>query len=211
MNSKMSTKQWLRALAPFMLAAASATPALPVWADPVAKPPQIFPAEVVGLSGTSNLYVADAQGVIHFAGDPSALAGKALDWNARADITPDQVAALPLGAPYLSMSLVQIGADIYLPQPNPAFSAMGPMLFRVQSPQDLSMLGITPANYGQYVLDLGTWQQRYHLSLEQVQFGGDFALVPPPPAPAPETLPNSDNPADNGSTSDTNSNSGDIQ
>ena len=121
----------------------------------------------------------------HFAGDPTALADRPVDWQTRADIAPDQMELLPLGAPYLSMALVQIGSDIYLPQWDPALHPTAPTLQRIQSPHDLSMLGIDASNYGQYILDRQTWEQRYNISLARVEFAGDFQLVPAPPAPAP--------------------------
>jgi hypothetical protein len=112
-----------------------------------------------------------------------------VNWNERTDITPDQVELLPLGAPYLSMALVQIGHDIYLPQWNRTFHPTMPTLQRVQSPHDLAMLGIDASNYGQYVLDSRTWEQRYNLSIARVEFAGDFQLVPAPPAPEPTPEP----------------------
>src|SRR5918992_1244573 len=69
------------------------------------------------------------------------------------------LAALPKGAPYLTAELVKIGDAIYVPR----FAADGttPTLLRVQSPADLTLLGVTDANYGQLVLDPAAWQQRY--------------------------------------------------
>src|SRR5213592_1817681 len=60
---------------------------------------------VVVLAGTANLWVADDQGVLHFAGDPRALAGRAVDWSTRIELTPAQLAALPRGDPWLSAAL----------------------------------------------------------------------------------------------------------
>jgi hypothetical protein len=184
----MATRKWLRALAPLALAASVASVS-PAWADSSTKPLQLVPAEVVAVSGTPNLYLADAQGMAHFTSDPIALADQTVNWNERTDITPDQVELLPLGAPYLSMALVQIGHDIYLPQWNPTFHPTMPTLQRVQSPHDLAMLGIDASNYGQYVLDSRTWEQRYNLSIARVEFAGDFQLVPAPPAPEPTPEP----------------------
>jgi hypothetical protein len=188
-------KQWLVSFSSLTIAGSLvlATPALA--APPLA---HLVPGQVVAVTGTPNLWVADSGGAIHFASDPRALAGHDVDWNGQIALPADEFPSQGIGAPWLSTALVKIGDSIFLPQFEATTSA--PTLRRIQSPEDLAQLGITAGNYGQYVLDLGTWQQRYHFSLAQVQFDGDFALTPAPaPAPAPET--SSDNPSDSGSGS----------
>jgi len=193
-NVKSMNRKWLVSLAPLALAV-SALSAAPALAAP--PPVQLVPGEVVASAGTPNLWVTDGQGVVHFASDTRALAGQAVNWSDQLNVTADQLASLPVGAPWLSAPLVQIGNSIYLPQWQGSASA--PALYRIQSPEDLAQLGINAANYGQDVLDLQTWQQRTNLSLDQVEFAGDFNLTPAPQltAAAPET--SSDNPSDNGS------------
>jgi hypothetical protein len=125
------------------------------------------PGEVLRLQGTDHLWVIDPQGVAHLASGPAALAGKAVDWSVVTDASVTALRALPQGAPYLSADLVKVGDSIYIPQLHTDGTA--PTLLRVQSLDDLALFGVTDANYGQLVLDAGTWQQRY---------GVDPALLP---------------------------------
>src|SRR5215213_5047301 len=71
--------------------------------------PPIQPGEVISLLGNRNeLWIADDQGSLHFAGDTRALTGKAVDWSYRLLITPEAVRQLPRGEPWLSTALVVI-------------------------------------------------------------------------------------------------------
>jgi hypothetical protein len=50
---------------------------------------------VLRLAGTPHLWVADEQGVLHWAGDTRALSGKVIDWSIRsAGSVPDKPAAI---------------------------------------------------------------------------------------------------------------------
>jgi hypothetical protein len=152
--------------------------------------PHVVPGEVVTVTGTPNLWITDSQGIIHFASDPRALADRSVDWSNQADLSDDLVAALPHGDPWLSAALVKIGDSIYLPQWDANASA--PTLRHIQSPDDLAQLGINASNYAQFVLDPSAWQQRYNVSLDRVEFSGDFNLMPPAPDPTSD-ISSSDN------------------
>src|SRR5437016_1916321 len=88
-----------------------------------AAPSHLAPGAVVALTGTTNLWVGDDQGVIHFVGDPAALAGKSVDWSSRTELTLSQIATLPHGDPWLSTAMVQIGGAIYVPQRDQSLNA----------------------------------------------------------------------------------------
>src|SRR3954447_10607504 len=78
--------------------------------------PPLSPGAVVALAGTTSLWVTDDQGVLHYAGDLRALVGRPVDWNTRVEVSPEELAALPRGDPWLSTALVRMGNAIYLPQ-----------------------------------------------------------------------------------------------
>jgi hypothetical protein len=115
------------------------------------------------------------------------------------DLSVDQLATLPVGTPWLSAALVKTGNDIYLPQ----WSTSGdtPTMLRIQSPSDLELLGVNADNYGQLVLDQSAWEQRYGVSLNRAEFGGDFQVLPPAPTLVPDANAdsNSDTSSDSGS------------
>jgi hypothetical protein len=146
---------------------------------------------VVVLTGTANLWVTDDQGMLHFAGDPRALAGRPVDWSTRTELTPAQLATLPRGDPWLSEALVRLGNAIYVPQWDPTMNANLPTLRHVASQSDLALLGVSAANYGQLVLDEATWEQRYGLSPRSLPLDGDLVLVTVPAVPTipPEMIP----------------------
>ena len=51
---------------------------------PAAQAQQAFaPGAIVALQGTPHLWIADAQGVLHWGGDTRALAGKPINWGGR--------------------------------------------------------------------------------------------------------------------------------
>jgi hypothetical protein len=140
-----------------MAASSFLTHALPAGA--ASSGASVTPGEVISLQGTDHLWVVDAQGVAHLAADASALNGKQVDFAVRQDETLDQIEATPRGAPWLTADMVQFGGQVYVP----TFTVPGgpPLLLHVQSPQDLAVLGVDNDNFGQFVLDPATWQQRY--------------------------------------------------
>jgi hypothetical protein len=91
--------------------------------------------------------------------------------------TVADLVATPRGAPILTADLVQFGNAIYLPQ----FSvdASAPILLRIESPQDLALLGVNDSNYSQLVLDSATWAQRYGFTPETLS-ADEFRLSPAP-------------------------------
>lgn len=144
----------------------------------------VGPGGVVALQGTDHLWVVDSQGTARLAGDLQALAGLPVNWNDREQATLAELAALPRGTPLLTAGLVQIGGAIYLPQ----FAAAGgaPTLLHIQSVDDLALLGVTAANYGEVVLDRQPWEQRYGFNTDTLSYG-DFGTGAAPAAAAPQT------------------------
>ena len=71
---------------------------------------------VVALRGTPHLWVADRQGVLHWAGDTRALADKYVRWGreSRVEVTLEQLRRLTRGDPWLSAGLLKDGDPIYL-------------------------------------------------------------------------------------------------
>jgi hypothetical protein len=203
MNKRLIAKTRARLL-PLAAGAALAIAGVTSAALPaIASAATVPPGEVVKLSGTPNLWVVDSQGVAHFASDPQALAGKPVNWGSQVELTADQLAGVTRGTPWLSMALVQIGDSIYLAEPGTGASsastsaastdamssgmttgiASGPVLLHVPSPYDLWLLGVTPENYGQLVLDRPTWEKQYGVSLDKATIAGDFQLTPAPYVP----------------------------
>src|SRR5689334_7250977 len=71
---------------------------------------------IVALAGTHHLWVADGQGVLHWAGDTRALARRAVDWTNRIDVDVERLKAYRRGDPWLSAGLLKMGDSIYLPK-----------------------------------------------------------------------------------------------
>ena len=57
---------------------------------------------VVGLQGTPHLWIADADGVLHWGGDTRALAGRHINWGDRVEVSLAQLQGLERGDPWLS-------------------------------------------------------------------------------------------------------------
>lgn len=110
---------------------------------------------IVALRGSSHLFIADADGVLHWGGDTRALANRRIDWSKRMEVTPVQLKTLPVGDPWLSLGLVKSGIPIYLPkwETNEA----QPRLFHIQSIADLELFGIDGSNYGRFVAAAEDW------------------------------------------------------
>ena len=68
-------KKWLISAAAAASLAAAAVPAAPA----ALAAPAYAPGTVVSLQGTPHMWVADAQGQLHWGGDTRALAGKSVD------------------------------------------------------------------------------------------------------------------------------------
>ena len=142
---------------------------------------------VVALHGTPHLWFADAQGVLHWGGDTRALAGKHIAWNNRIEVTLDRLRTLPIGDPWLSAGLLKDGDPIYLVKWEADWEL--PQLLHIQSIKDVELFGINGSNYGNFVLDKGTWEQRFGIAAAGLQRGvlaPAAAAAPPaadPPAP----------------------------
>jgi hypothetical protein len=119
------------------------------------------PGAVVALRGTPHLWIADAEGIFHWAGDTRALAGRTVDWGSRREASLDEVRALRRGDPWLSAGLLKIGDPIYFVKWETDQDR--PTLLHIQSIGDVELFGIDAGNYGTYVLDQAAWEQRFGL------------------------------------------------
>lgn len=143
---------------------------------------------VVALEGTPHLWIADAQGVLHWGGDTRALAGKHVNWNDRTEVSVAQLRALPVGDPWLSAGLLKDGDPIYLVKWESDWAR--PQLLHIQSIADVELFGIDGSNYGRFVLDKATWEARYGMSAASLQRSALPAAVTtviatPTPIPRP--------------------------
>jgi hypothetical protein len=117
------------------------------------------PGTVVALQGTPHLWIVGEDGLLHWAGDTRALAGRTVNWASRFSLALEQLRAQPRGDPWLSAGLLKDGDPIYLVKWETDWPQ--PKLLHIQSIQDVELFGITAANYGRFVLDRATWEQRY--------------------------------------------------
>ena len=122
---------------------------------------------VVALQGTPHLWIADEWGILHWAGDTRALAGKHVVWSDRTEVTLTQLLGLYRGDPWLSTGLLKDGAPIYLVKWETDWA--WPTLLHIQSIADVELFGINGSNYGSYVLDKATWEQYYGISASGLQ------------------------------------------
>ena len=156
---------------------------------PVAHAQQTFAhGAVVALRGTPHLWIADAQGVLHWGGDTRALAGKHVNWNDRTEVSVAQLRALAVGDPWLSAGLLKDGDPIYLVKWESDWAQ--PQLFHIQSIADVELFGIDGSNYGRFVLDRATWEARYGMSAASLQRSTlpaavTTAIATPTPIPHP--------------------------
>ena len=135
---------------------------------PVAHAQQVFvPGAVVALEGTPHLWIADDQGVLHWGGDTRALSGRHINWNARTEVSLEGLRALPKGDPWLSTGLLKQGDPIYLVKWETDWPQ--PRLLHIQSIADVEIFGINETNYGNFVLDVATWEARYGMSVAGLQ------------------------------------------
>ena len=164
---------------------APAVPADPASADPASTgspdasgpPPAESPAAAVGaataaptgaprpllaLDGTPHLWVLDEQQVARWAGDTRALTGLSIDWGDVDQVTTGELAARKLGDPHLTLGLLKIGDPIYLVKWETTEAA--PSLFHIQCLRDVELFGIGERNYGAFVLDQQSWEQRYGIA-----------------------------------------------
>jgi len=67
---------------------------------------------VIELINTPHIWVSDDAGVLHWAGDTRALAGRSVNWQDRHTVTADYLREFRRGDPWLSFALVKIGDAI---------------------------------------------------------------------------------------------------
>ena len=154
-----------------------------------AAPKSLAPGAVVGLAGTPHLWIADSAGVLHWGGDTRALAGKHVNWSDRRDVSLTELQTLPIGDPWLSAGLLKDGDPIYLVKWETEWPQ--PQLLHIQSIKDVELFGIDGSNYGNFVLDKATWEQRYGIdagSLPRDRLAAAVAVsAPPAVSPPPDT------------------------
>ena len=125
------------------------------------------PGTVVGLEGTPHLWIADAQGILHWAGDTRALAGRYVNWSSRLELPFEQIQRAPRGDPWLSAGLLKDGDPIYLVKWE-THEAL-PRLSHIQSIRDVELFGINENNYGHMVLGRGQWEARYGIRVSDLE------------------------------------------
>lgn len=133
---------------------------------------------VVALQGTPHLWIADEQGILHWAAGTRALTGREVDWTSRREVTLEVLQRLPRGDPWLPAGLLRDGDALYLVTWDTEDPA--PVLLLIPSLPDVELLGINAANLSGYVLDRADWEQRYGIET------GSLLRAALAPAPAPE-------------------------
>lgn len=131
---------------------------------------------VVALQGTPHLWFADEQGILHWGGDTRALTGRHINWNNRTEVTLNELRTLPIGDPWLSAGLLKDGDPIYLVKWESHWSQ--PQLLHIQSIDDVELFGINGSNYGRFVLDRTSWEQRFGIAAADLQRGKLAAATP---------------------------------
>ena len=146
------------------LSAAIGTPA---FAEPAPLVP--LPGAVVGLAGTAHLWIADTQGMLHWAGDTRALAGRSVQWGNHTEVSLDQLRLMQRGDPWLTAGLLKSGDPIYFVKWET--SELSPQLLHILSIADVELFGINSANYGALILDSTAWRLRYAIDPATLTMG----------------------------------------
>lgn len=118
---------------------------------------------VFALAGTPHLWIVDEHGVLHWGGDTRALAGRRINWDSRTVAAPAQLAALPIGSPWLSLALVRVDGVVY--QPKWETDQAAPQLVGLPPPEDAPRFGLSPGAAETLALDAADWEQRFRLPL----------------------------------------------
>ena len=124
---------------------------------------------IVGLQGTPHLWFADEHGILHWGGDTRALAGRHIDWDNRAEVSLDQLRALPIGDPWLTAGLLKDGDPIYLVKWETEWPQ--PRLLHIQSIQDVELFGINGSNYGRFVYGGEGWNKTFGIDSSYLEKG----------------------------------------
>lgn len=171
-----------RLLGPLLIAALLGLIAVPALAGPAGQ--QLAPpGAVIALAGTPHLFIAGEQGVLHWGGDTRSLAGKTINWSDRREVSLAQLRGYTIGDPWLYAGLVKQGDPIYLAKWETGESR--PKLLHILSIADVELFGINASNYGRFVIDPATWEQRWGMSLSTLDRGTLERAVPPPVTPTP--------------------------
>src|SRR5688500_7706395 len=165
------TRPWLR-LSTLLLPLIAAISLLPsTLVAPVAGETlrqSAFPnGAVVQLQGTPHLWIADAEGVLHWGGDTRALQNRFVDWNNRIDVSLETLKTLRRGDPYLSAGLLKDGDPIYLVKWETSEAV--PRLLHIQCIADVELFGIGESNYGLFVVDRADWEARFRIPVSTLQ------------------------------------------
>jgi hypothetical protein len=106
---------------------------------------------------------------LHWGGDTRGLANRQIDWSNRCTVDLNTLNARARGDPWLSSGLPKIGEPIYLSKWEDHEAQ--PRLLRIQSIPDVELFGINTANYGNFILDQRTYEQRYGVSVGTLRVG----------------------------------------
>ncbi|MBM2812719.1 MAG: hypothetical protein HW416_3478, partial [Chloroflexi bacterium] len=107
--------------------------------------------------------------VLHWGGDTRSLAGRVINWSGQCAVNLSQLTAAPRGDPWLSSGLPKIGDPIYLSKWEDTEAA--PTLLHIQSIADVELFGIHTANYGNFILERGPWEQRFGFRVATLRLG----------------------------------------
>jgi hypothetical protein len=130
---------------------------------------RVAPGAVIALQGTSHLWIADDSGVLHWAGDTRALAGRFVDWGNRREVSADDLKSMRVGDPWLSAGLVKSGEPIYFAKWESEWAE--PRLLHIQSIDDVQLFGINGNNYGSFVFEEPAWERRFSKAASGLQRG----------------------------------------
>ncbi len=122
---------------------------------------------VVQLDTTPHIWVADWQGVLHWAGDTRALQGRHVDWSRHRHVWLHTLEGnylqrgygYQVGDPWLSLGLLKDGDPIYLPKWETNWAV--PKLYHILNIRDVELFGINETNYGKFVIDRTEWERRH--------------------------------------------------
>ena len=150
-----------------IIPAAALLIALTIPSQTQAQEPPLEHGTIINLKDTPHLWIVDEHGLLHWASDTRALAGKLLQWNKRIELSREQLRTLPIRDPWLSTGLLKDGAPIYLVKWEHDWAT--PRLLHIQSIEDVQLFGITGNNYGRFVLTPEQWQRRYGMATESLE------------------------------------------
>ena len=125
---------------------------------------------------TPHFWVADEQGVLHWANGTRALVGRYVRWSDQRTVSTAELEQLPRGEPWLLLPLSFVrtgGPELYVMVWQGGVT--WPALLRVSSVEALRPFGVTPEHVERLGTDVRTWERLHELSVEAVATD----LVPP--------------------------------